>query len=189
MRGLLYPKGNIIGGSGDRDGHCSWSAIVLPLTLTGRKLEHVPPLGTSLRACMFLYKIGSLGTVGFVPLGGREMTSCLQCQEHAWPFKPGIAKASCVMYDVWTSSPQSQTVHGAVSSDCYRTFLPVGVAPRSESAPLSQMSFFALDKEADGFKREHPAWDCLLYPIRCNSLFCCVVTDAVELCLPAEFIE
>ncbi len=142
MRGLLYPKGNVVGGSGDQDGHCSWSAIVLPLTLTGRKLGRVPPLGTLLRACMFLYNLGSLGTLGFVHLGGREMTLCLQCREHAWLPKPRIAKASCVMYDVWTSSPQSQTVHGTVSPNCYRTFSPIGVALRSESTPLSRMSFF-----------------------------------------------
>jgi hypothetical protein len=142
MRGLLYPKGNIIGGSGDWDGHCSWSAIVLPLTLTGQNLGHVPPLGTLLHACMFLYIVGSLGTVSFVHLGAKEMTSCLQCREHAWPLKPGIAQASRVMYDVWTSSPPSQTVHGTVSSNRYRTFSPIGVVPRSESAPLSWMSFF-----------------------------------------------
>ncbi len=189
MRGLLYPKFNVIEGSGDRDGHRSWSAIVLPLTLTRQKLGRIPHLGTLLHACMFLYNLGSLGTGGFVCLGAREMTSCLQCRERAWPPKPGIAKASHVMYDVWTSSPQRQTVHGTVSSDCYRTFLPIGVAPRSNPPPCLGCHIFAPDKEADGFEREHLAWDCPLHPVHCNSLFCCVVADAVELCLPAELIE
>ncbi len=142
MRGLLYLKGKVIGGSGDWDGHCSWSAIVLPLTLTRQKLGRIPPLGTLLCACMFLYNLGSLGTVGFICLGAREMTSCLQCQDCAWPPKPGLAKASRVLDNVWTSNPQSQTVHGTVSSNCYRMFSPIGVAPRSKSASLSWTSFF-----------------------------------------------
>jgi hypothetical protein len=60
MRGLLYPKGNVIGGSRDWDGHYSWSAIVLPLMLTRQKLECILPLGTLLHACMFLYNLGRL---------------------------------------------------------------------------------------------------------------------------------
>jgi hypothetical protein len=68
-------------------------------------------------------------------------------------------------------------------------FMPTGVEPRSKSAPLSQMSFFASDKEANGFKREHPAWGCPFGAIHRNSLLCCMVTNTVKLCLPTELIH
>ncbi len=58
--------------------------------------------------------------------------------------------------------------------------------PEANPPPCLGCHFFAPDKEANGFEREHLAWDCPLCPIRRNSLFCCVVADAVELCLPAE---
>jgi hypothetical protein len=61
--------------------------------------------------------------------------------------------------------------------------------PEANPPPCLGCHFFAPDKEADGLERERPAWDCPLRPIRCNSLFCCMVTDAVELCLPAELIK
>ncbi len=61
--------------------------------------------------------------------------------------------------------------------------------PEANPPPCLGCHFFAPDEEADGYKREHPAWDCPLRPVRHDSLFRCVVTDAVELSLLAELIE
>jgi hypothetical protein len=83
-----------------------------------------------------------------------------------------------------------ELIMGQYLSDHDRTFVPTGVEPRSESTPLSWMSFFfALDKEANGFEREHPAWGCPFGAIHRDSLLCCVVTDTVKLCLPTEIIK
>jgi hypothetical protein len=61
--------------------------------------------------------------------------------------------------------------------------------PEANLPPCLGCHFPPPDEEADGFKWEHLAWDCPLCPIHRNSLFHCVVADAVELCLPAEHVK
>ncbi len=63
------------------------------------------------------------------------------------------------------------------------------LSPEANPPPCLGCHFFASDKEANGFKREHLAWGCPFGAIHCNSLLCCVVTDTVKLCLPTELIE
>jgi hypothetical protein len=38
------------------------------------------------------------------------------------------------------------------------------LSPEANPPPCLGCHFFALDKEADGFKREHPAWGCPSVP-------------------------
>jgi hypothetical protein len=63
------------------------------------------------------------------------------------------------------------------------------LSPEANPPPCLGCHFFALDKEANGFERVHPAWGCPFGAICRISLRCCVVTDTAKLCLPTEFIK
>jgi hypothetical protein len=63
------------------------------------------------------------------------------------------------------------------------------LSPVANLPPCLRCNFFTSDKEADGFEREHLAWGGLFGAIHCDSLFCCVVTDTVKLCLLTALIE
>jgi hypothetical protein len=100
MRELLYHEDNNEGGI-EGWGECySYSAIIPPLTLTGRKPEYAWLLDIALHACTILCNLDSLGIAGSLHLGVIESALCLQCQGRVWLPRPEITKVSHVGCDV-----------------------------------------------------------------------------------------